>query len=255
MVVPLLDSCVRATLNQQKPDECDYSQDTDDGSIEIQPAQKKKAKQDTYTEILDYFHAPVWKTGNPPNTALNYKCKWCHNTYRGQKSLRGNLKTHRDGSLQSDKNPHGCPNCEKAKKAGVILPLSVAKNLALKETAKGNGTQAGIAGFLQFKPIFNNRVLNQILMAWQIRQALPWTRIEDPYLCAAFQFSNPKAFLYGRQWSANEAIKLYKMLKKTVFEELSGNRFAFIGAAIAYVNRDWEYVVQHLALKMIPWKH
>jgi hypothetical protein len=34
-----------------------------------------------------------------------------------------------------------------------------------------------------------------------------------------------------------------------------GNHFAFIGAAAAYVNEDWQYVVQHLTLKMIPWKH
>ncbi|KAH9461986.1 hypothetical protein Pst134EB_005902 [Puccinia striiformis f. sp. tritici] len=87
-------------------------------------------------------------------------------------------------------------------------------------------------------------------MIWQIRQALPWTRTEDPCLRAAFKFANPKAVLYGWQWSADESKKLYAGLKRHVFEELhnldtkftlihdvwttKGNRLAFIGAAIAY---------------------
>jgi hypothetical protein len=72
----------------------DYDQDTDDGLIEVRATVKKKAKEDVYANILKYFHAPVWKTGDPPNTTLNYKCRWCHNTYCGQLSLRGNIKTH-----------------------------------------------------------------------------------------------------------------------------------------------------------------
>ncbi|PLW08055.1 hypothetical protein PCANC_26651 [Puccinia coronata f. sp. avenae] len=153
----------------------DYNQDTDDGSIEVLDTVKKKAKEDVYANILEYFHAPVWKTGDPPNTTLNYKCRWCHNTYRGQLSLRGNLKTHQDGSTQLDKNPHGCRNRDKAKKSGIALPPSVSELSAMKKSTTGDGTQTGIAGFLQFKPVFNNWVLNQIVMTWQIWQALPWT--------------------------------------------------------------------------------
>ncbi|POW07094.1 hypothetical protein PSHT_10088 [Puccinia striiformis] len=92
-------------------------------------------------------------------------------------------------------------------------------------------------------------------MIWQIRQALPWTRIEDPVLRAAFQYANQKAVLYGRRWSADESKKLYSMLKKHVFEELNdldtkftlvhvvwttkGNRFAFIRAAVAQLDTKW----------------
>ncbi|PLW58392.1 hypothetical protein PCANC_00502 [Puccinia coronata f. sp. avenae] len=124
------------------------------------------------------------------------------------------------------------------------------------DASKNDEKQPGLTVFL--KPTFVNRVLNQLLMMWQICQALPWSRIKDPFLRATFQFSNPKAVLYGRRWSADKAKKLYLVLKSCVFDELNnlntqftlihdvwttkGNRFAFIGAAAAYINDDWEYV-------------
>jgi hypothetical protein len=101
----------------------------------------------------------------------------------------------------------------------------VSELAAMKESTTGDGTQTGIAGFLQFKPVFNNRVLNQIFMTWQIWQALPWTQIKDPYLRAAFQFANLKAVLYGQRWSAQEARKLHATLKKNVFKELNVSCF------------------------------
>ncbi|EFP86049.2 uncharacterized protein PGTG_12005 [Puccinia graminis f. sp. tritici CRL 75-36-700-3] len=206
-----------------------------------------------------------------PGTALNYKCRWCQRVYRRQKLSHGNLKTHRDGSTQDDKSDKGCTGRNKAKKAGFVLPLSIAERRALEANNGGKATQQGIKGFLEYKPAFVNRVLNQLVMIWQIRQALPWSRIEDPFLRAAFQYRNSKAQLYGRRWSADESKKLYDMLKSHVFHELNnlntqftlihdvwttkGNRFAFIGAAVAFINNEWEYTVRHLTLKMIPWKH
>jgi hypothetical protein len=67
-------------------------------------------------------------------------------------------------------------------------------------------------------------------MIWQIRQALPWSRIEDPFLRAAFQYTNSKAQLYGRRWSADESQKLYDMLKSQVFHELNVSVDKFICA-------------------------
>ncbi|OAV85625.1 hypothetical protein PTTG_30386, partial [Puccinia triticina 1-1 BBBD Race 1] len=214
---------------------------------------------------------PFRKKNDKINTPINYKCKWCGEIYRAHATSRGNLKVHRDGSNQSEKKSHGCARRDEAKKRGAKLPLSVAERNLAQANGGGDPKQPAISGFLQNKQIFVNRVLNQLIMIWQIRQALPWSRIEDPTLRAAFQYTNPKAFLYGRRWSADESKKLYSMLKKTVFDELNnldtkftlihdvwttkGNRFAFIGASVAYVNSDWEYTVRHLTLKMIPWKH
>ncbi|KAI7946353.1 hypothetical protein MJO29_010880 [Puccinia striiformis f. sp. tritici] len=175
----------------------DYNQDTDHRSAEDDP----ESQEDEFPHPSEYFHEGVWKEGDVPGTALDFKRKWC------------------------GKNPKGCINREHVKKARILLPPTVAERQALAATKTSDANQT-------------------------IRQALPWTPIKDPYLCAAFKFSNPKAVLYGRQWSANESKKLYAGLKRHVFEELhnldtkftlihdvwttKGNRFAFIRAAIDY---------------------
>jgi hypothetical protein len=201
----------------------DYDQDTDGGSITIQtrPEKKDAVELEVFAHPRDYFEPGMWKEGDAPGTALNFTCKWCKNVYRGQLRSNGNLKTHRDGSTQSDKNQNGCPNRNKAIESGIKLPPSVAETIAQLKLANNNGTQPGLIEFAGFKPVFVNRVLNQLVMLWQIRQALPWSRIEDPYLRTAFLFANPKAVLFGRRWSADDSKKLYCVLKRQVFNELN----------------------------------
>ncbi|OAV93789.1 hypothetical protein PTTG_06253 [Puccinia triticina 1-1 BBBD Race 1] len=167
----------------------DYDQD----STNTNGAKDKKKNCNAESlKVLEYFEDPVWKEGDLPGTAFNYKCKWCLKTYHAQLSSQANLKTHRDGLTQADKNQKGCAGQEKAKKAGVELPPLVAEKLASKKDDK----QTGLTVFIN--PAFVNQVLNQLLMMWQIRQALPWSWIKDPFLQAAFQFPNPKAVLYRR---------------------------------------------------------
>ncbi|KAI9624585.1 hypothetical protein H4Q26_016814 [Puccinia striiformis f. sp. tritici PST-130] len=155
----------------------DYDQDSDNNSIEIQPRgddkTKKAAKEAETAELFRYFEAPFWKKGDTPGTALNFKCKWCRGVYRRQKLSHGNLKTHRDGSTQEDKCDKGCAGRNKAKKAGFTLPPSVAERRALEAKDGANATQQGIKGFLECKPVFVNRVLNQIIMIWQIHCRTP----------------------------------------------------------------------------------
>ncbi|KAA1135781.1 hypothetical protein PGTUg99_023525 [Puccinia graminis f. sp. tritici] len=188
---------------------------------------KKKSQKETaakkdegFAKIEEFFYPPTWKEGDPKDVYLNFKCRWCKVVYRGNQNTNGNLVCHRDGFTQAGKNDRGCVNREKAKQAGMKLPLSVAERRQL-ENLSGNGQQSGISQFLQVQPLFANRVLNQLVMIWQIRQALPWSRIEDPYLRAAFQYTNRKAVLYGRRWSADESKRLYSMLKPQVFSELN----------------------------------
>jgi hypothetical protein len=64
------------------------------------------------------------------------------------------------------------------------LPSSVAERRMLENTA-GDVKQTGISQFFRVQPLFVNCVLNQLSMLWKIRQALPWSLIQDPYLCAA----------------------------------------------------------------------
>jgi hypothetical protein len=67
----------------------------------------------------------------------------------------------------------------------------------METNVTGKVKQLGISGFLQAQPLFDSRVLNQLIMMWQIQQALPWSCIEDPLLRTAFLYSNKKASLYG----------------------------------------------------------
>ena len=75
---------------------------------------------------------------------------------------------------------------------------------------------------------FKNSILNQLIVLWQLRQALLWTPIEDEYLHAAFSYANPEANLFGRKWSAQSAKKLYLSLKQHVFLDLKVSFFCNI---------------------------
>ncbi|KAI7963367.1 hypothetical protein MJO29_003794 [Puccinia striiformis f. sp. tritici] len=240
----------------QEPSEAyDYNQDSEVEIEQIESkARNRKADDDddnNFSYVEDFFEPPFWKKGDPPNTALNFRCKWCRVPYRIHETSRANLRTHRDGAKQAGKNNHGCKNRAKAKKAGHRLPETVAERLAREAQ---DSKQTKLTGFVPTKR-FECRVLNQILVIWQVRHALPWSRIEDAELRAAFLYANKDARLYTQRWSADEAKQLYAGLWKKVFEELDGNRFAFIGAAVTYIDSNWQFVVRHLALKMIPWKH
>lgn len=52
--------------------------------------------------------------------------------------------------------------------------------------------------------------LNKIIVLWQMQNALPWCRIEDPLLGAAFLLANPAATLRSSWWARQEAKKIYK---------------------------------------------
>jgi hypothetical protein len=54
----------------------------DQDSTDANGSQDKKKKAEAkYAKILNYFEDRVWREGDPPGTALMYKCKWCPNTY------------------------------------------------------------------------------------------------------------------------------------------------------------------------------
>ncbi|POV94459.1 hypothetical protein PSTT_16848 [Puccinia striiformis] len=247
-IAPTTDS-----LASQGPTEAyDYDQDSE---IEIEKIESKSRKKkvdddddDNFSYVDDFFEPPFWKAGDPPGTSLNFKCKWC----------------------RLAKNNKGCKQRAKAKKAGHRLPETVAERLAREAQESQDSKQTKLTGFVPTNK-FACRVLNQIIVIWQVRHALPWARIKDAELRAAFLYSNKDARLYSRRWAADEAKQLYAGLQKKVFEELDnldttftlihdvwttkGNRFAFIGAAVTYIDHNWQFVVRHLALKMIPWKH
>ncbi|KNF05785.1 hypothetical protein PSTG_01182 [Puccinia striiformis f. sp. tritici PST-78] len=197
----------------ESTEDYDFNQDSDIEIKEIESQSRNKANtQDddgNFSFVEDYFEPPTWKLGlDAPGTLLNYKCKWCRVPYQIHGSTRANLKTHCDGLGQTSKNNKGCKQRAKAKTAGHRLHETVAKRIAREAEAKGAKNQPKIDGFLTTKQ-FDNRVLNQLIVMWQVRQALPWNRIEDPYLGAAFAYCNKESCLFSCRWSADEARQLY----------------------------------------------
>ncbi|KAH9446320.1 hypothetical protein Pst134EA_030241 [Puccinia striiformis f. sp. tritici] len=259
---------------QESTEDYEFDQDSDIEIKEIKSRSHDKANtqddDNNFSFVKDYFEPLTWKAGDAPGTLLNYKCKWCCVPYQIHGLSRANLKTHHDGLGQTSKNNKGCKQRAKAKTAGHRLPKTVAERIAREAEAKGAKNQPKIDGFLTTKQ-FDNRVPNQLIVIWQVRQALPWNRIEDPYLGAAFAYCNKESRLFSHRWSADEARQLYVVLHRHVFAELNnldtsftlihdvwttkGNPFAFIGAAATFINSDWQFIVRHLTLKMIPWKH
>ncbi|POW02890.1 hypothetical protein PSHT_11915 [Puccinia striiformis] len=208
---------------QESTEDYDFDQDSDIEIKEIESQSCDKANtqddDDNFSFVEDYFEPPTWKAG-----------------------------THRDGSGQTSKNNKGCKQRAKAKTAGHRLPETVAERIAREAEAEGAKNQPKIDGFLTTKR-FDNRVLNQLIVIWQVRQALPWNRIEDPYLGAAFAYCNKESRLFSVM-NLDTSFTLIHDVWTT-----KGNRFAFIGAAATFINSDWQFVVRHLTLKMIPWKH
>ena len=82
-----------------------------------------------------------------------------------------------------------------------------------------NSHQGSLAKFVTPPPAFSVKTLNQCLAVWQVSQALPFKRIEDPLLKALLYWLRPEARVYGRKWSAEEAKRFYLSLRAQVIEK------------------------------------
>jgi hypothetical protein len=141
---------------------------------------------------------------------ITYHCKWCHKKLRGGYNSDANLRKHCDRSNQAGHNGSGCPRRHVAIKEGEQLPPTANANKALLEKNKTGDNK--LTSFFGRTEKFDTKVLNQVLAIWQLRNALPWLRIEDFDLNAAFHYSNPETNLYRRKWCATEAKHLYLSL-------------------------------------------
>lgn len=153
---------------------------------------------------------------------IAYPCQWC--TKKGindpvrvsYSNPHGNLKAHRDGSKQAGRSDTGCLGRNKAweTEPELQVPLSVA------ETCKK--TSSSLDNFVVATPqiTFSNNTFNQMACAWLIRQAQPWSRVQDPILRGMVRYLWKEASLYGRWWVADEAKSMNRGLKASVFAEL-----------------------------------
>ncbi|KNF02357.1 hypothetical protein PSTG_04560 [Puccinia striiformis f. sp. tritici PST-78] len=149
---------------------------------------------------------------------------------------------------------HGCPKREEAITAGAKHPLSVFD----EEKVNIGQSRGTITNHFAPTEKFDNQTFNQIITLWLLQQAIPWSRVEDPYLQAAFHYCEAGANLFRQKWAATSAqtvlLNVFHYTKKGANSKFNlihdvwttkGNRFGFIGASVSFIDADWKYVVIH----------
>ncbi|PLW30408.1 hypothetical protein PCANC_23271 [Puccinia coronata f. sp. avenae] len=134
-----------------------------------------------------------------------------------------------------------CPGRPKAIESGCKLPLSAAELVSAE--AKPNQNLAGTLISYTSKGRFSNTTLNKLLVIW-----IPWLQLEDFVLCVCFDFACPSSQLNSWVWAASQAHQLY--LEQHVWTA-KGSHKAFVGITCCYIDNDWKYVCQHLAINTI----
>ncbi|KAH9467687.1 hypothetical protein Pst134EA_011320 [Puccinia striiformis f. sp. tritici] len=187
-------------------------------------------------------------------------------------STDSNLKTHRDGAINRTHLRKACAGRAKAIAQGAQLPPSAdEKFAAIAKEKKAAQPASGTLTAYVTKGRFNINTMNKVLLFWVIRQSLPWARFDDYLLRVAFDYCNLNSKVFSRTWAAFNARKLYLCLQQQVICEIKasesdigliadvwttkGNHKAFIGISVCYINKKWQYVSQHLALKYVSWHH
>ncbi|OAV91779.1 hypothetical protein PTTG_27879 [Puccinia triticina 1-1 BBBD Race 1] len=231
----------------------DYAQNSDKDNAKVHNPAKKKNNE--FDEIMLFFKAPVYiQTDDHNQPPVNFECKWCRKVVRGSVTGgTGNLRVHRNGSRQAGRSATGCTKRHVAIDNGAKLPKT-----AQQEAQDVINAKSGLITN-HFHPTekFDNTTFNQIVTLWLIRQAFPWSRVEDPYLRAAFNYCQAAATLFKRKWAANSAKVLYLDLQKSMISSLKandskfnlvhdvwttkGNRHGFIGASVTFIDNNWKY--------------
>ncbi|KAA1105519.1 hypothetical protein PGT21_010086 [Puccinia graminis f. sp. tritici] len=230
------------------------------------PKEPKKVKGGFDNPKL-YFH-DGYQASDQEGESLTYKCRWCPKSVRCPMSTNSNLKTHRDGSITQNGVRKSCVGRAKAVADGGNFPQSLDEQEAASK--KKNNSTATISAYVQ-KGRFDIKTMNMLLLFWIIRQSLPWARFNDYHLGVAFDYCNANSVVYSATWAANHARKLYNILQARVIADIKdskskvalvadvwttkGNHKAFIGITSCYINKQWKYVSQNLALKYVSWHH
>ncbi|KNE89237.1 hypothetical protein PSTG_17304 [Puccinia striiformis f. sp. tritici PST-78] len=239
----------------------DLAQDSDNHNSKLKPTGKatRGVAVTEFDDVALYFESPKRAVGATKGKKLFYKCRWCEKTDKRGEHTRSNLRVHRDGGVGRS----ACPGRNKAiETGGANLPKT------WKDTQQNQGNV--LNRFFKTVP-FDNRVLNQLLVMWLIRSALPWKRLEDALLHISFAYARRGVKLFSRTWAATEApsyMDVYSswdtITSQAIKSKISlihdvwttkGNRHAFMGISISYVSDDWVFCVSQLALKYILYTH
>ncbi|OAV86513.1 hypothetical protein PTTG_29864 [Puccinia triticina 1-1 BBBD Race 1] len=224
----------------------------------------KKITVDTVQDS-DEENAKVQDKSKKSPESTGYACWWCPSEYRAQNRSNYNLKAHRDGSHYKGSVRSACPGRAKAIAAGAKLPPTATE--LFKAAAQANPDTAGTLTAFVSKGNFNNETLNKLIVIWIVRHCLPWLRIKDHLIRVAFDYAVHNSHIRSRIWAALQAHKLYVKKRLRVVQAVKdsdlkismvsnvwttkGSHKAFLGISCCYINKDWTYVSQHLAIKLL----
>lgn len=149
---------------------------------------------------------------NSGDAPRSFKCRWCMGLFiRGSRS-HYNLYAHRDGA----KGRAPCPRRARAIQFGLVLPNSWAQEQAenAQELTEANG-QNTLDAFLS-QLTFSVELCNIVLVIWILWHTLPFNRLYDFPLRAAFKLANRRADLRSPTWAAGISKDLYLNLSLEV---------------------------------------
>ncbi|KAA1111288.1 hypothetical protein PGTUg99_002028 [Puccinia graminis f. sp. tritici] len=200
----------------------DLAQDSDEENEKVTKKTTRKPK-DGYDHPRSFFYLPGTGPKQAPD-AMTWACRWCPNAYLAQANSNYNLKIHWDGSNNKGTIRSACPGRAKAIEAGCKLPPTALE--LVKEAAKNQTETAGNLNAYTSKGCYNNDTMNKLIVIWVVRHSLPWIRIEDYLL----RESESKISIGSDVWTTK------------------GSHKAFIGISCCYINKNWTFVSQHLAI-------
>jgi hypothetical protein len=118
---------------------------------------------------------------------------------------------HRNGTKKSAP----CSGQLVAIEAGCKLQL-LKKDIAKKDNDRH---QTKVKGSLTHAA-FDNRIYNQLLLIWLIRNSMPWNRFDDFLLHVTFNYVRHGVSIYSPTWAATKAHLLYMNLQSKVITSL-----------------------------------
>ncbi|KAH9459985.1 hypothetical protein Pst134EB_008194 [Puccinia striiformis f. sp. tritici] len=247
--------------------EVDLAQDSDNEHSQLATKKDKTKDSNGFDHWVLYFHPPGQGPNQPGDEAC--ACRWCPKEVMVTNRSTYNLKSHRDGENYKSSKKKACRGRAKAIEAGSHLPPTPAELIA--EKVKTGAAKPGTLVAYTSRGRFDNTTMIKLLIIWLIRECLPWLRMEDFHLRLAFDHASVTSKLPSAVWAAGHAHRLYLEQRSQVINLITesdskislisdvwttkGSHKAFLGITVCYINKRWEHVTQHLAIKYISWHH
>ncbi|KNZ46613.1 hypothetical protein VP01_711g4 [Puccinia sorghi] len=220
---------------------------------------KPQRRDPDFYDVKNFVSEQYFCKGDPDNKPLStYKCLWYMKAVCESGSSLLNLLTHQDGSCQTGRVSDGCPQHQKAIDKGSNLPATSLHDSKTKTDTK----EGSISSHFNQAENSDKKNLNRILSM----------------LIFSFQYCEPGSELFKQKWAATSGCVIYLnlqevlnylnvchslhyqnfLLKFNLIHDVwktKGKHFGFIGASVSFIDNDWNYIIQHLSLKLVSWHH